>query len=292
MEVNNKKKCFIITPIGNEGSDIRRHIDGIVDAAIIPVLEDELGYKVEVSHRIDMPGNIPKQVITSVFDSELVIANLTDNNPNVMYELALRHCFGSVVIIIAKDGTVIPSDIKGERTIFYIDDAKGVIELKDDLRSMVTEINKCGKIEQYGPVYDALRDKLNKDNIIKEFSDQKTADAFTLIIDRLDNLEKNIYCKNDSINTTIGNRIKPDLEITISSEKLNKQKLRRVVEDAFLPILKKMQLKYSYLIGDNNVAKIFVTVSSLSAYKTLTNMLDNVTNEFGEGDFKISYVLY
>lgn len=29
-----KKRCFIITPIGNDNDSIRRHIDGIIDAAI------------------------------------------------------------------------------------------------------------------------------------------------------------------------------------------------------------------------------------------------------------------
>ena len=35
-----KKTCFIITPIGKENSDIRRKMDGIIDAAIDPVLEE------------------------------------------------------------------------------------------------------------------------------------------------------------------------------------------------------------------------------------------------------------
>lgn len=42
-----KKKCFIITPIDNEGSQMRRHIEGIVNSAITPVLEEE--YEIIVS---------------------------------------------------------------------------------------------------------------------------------------------------------------------------------------------------------------------------------------------------
>ena len=30
-----KKRCFVITPIGDEKSEIRRHIDGIIDEAIV-----------------------------------------------------------------------------------------------------------------------------------------------------------------------------------------------------------------------------------------------------------------
>jgi len=38
--MSEKKKCFIVTPIGGENEPIRRHIDGIIDAAIIPALGD------------------------------------------------------------------------------------------------------------------------------------------------------------------------------------------------------------------------------------------------------------
>ena len=41
-----KKRCFVITPIGDEKSEIRRHIDGIIDEAIVPALGEE--YEVRV----------------------------------------------------------------------------------------------------------------------------------------------------------------------------------------------------------------------------------------------------
>lgn len=71
-----KKKCFVITPIGGDGSAIRRHIDGIIQAAIIPVLEPE--YEVIVAHRISEPGSITKQVIKQIYLDDLVITNLTE----------------------------------------------------------------------------------------------------------------------------------------------------------------------------------------------------------------------
>lgn len=40
MAEDKKKKCFIITPIGDDGTEIRRHIDGMIDAALRPILEE------------------------------------------------------------------------------------------------------------------------------------------------------------------------------------------------------------------------------------------------------------
>ena len=39
-----KKRCFVITPIGDEKSEIRRHIDGIIDEAIVPALGEAVSY--------------------------------------------------------------------------------------------------------------------------------------------------------------------------------------------------------------------------------------------------------
>ena len=129
--MSNKEKCFIITPIGDDADPIRRHIDGIIDAAIRPALGEK--YEIEVAHQISEPGSITKQIIREIFSDKLAIANLTNKNPNVMYELAFRHSLGKPVIMIAEKGTPLPSDIIMERTIFYQNDARGVLELKENL---------------------------------------------------------------------------------------------------------------------------------------------------------------
>lgn len=123
------KKCFVVTPIGNDNSSIRRHANGIIDSVIHPVLQSK-GYEVSAAHQISSAGSITKQVIEKILEDDLVVANLTELNANVMYELAIRHCVGKPVISIAEQGTVLPFDVADERTIFYANDMAGVEELK------------------------------------------------------------------------------------------------------------------------------------------------------------------
>lgn len=127
------KTCFVITPIGGESTEIRREADGIIDEVLIPVLEDELGFTVEVAHRVDTSGSITQQVIQSVIDSDFAICNLATLNPNVMYELALRHAARKPVVTIAPKGTSLPFDISDDRVVFYKNDIAGANQLKADL---------------------------------------------------------------------------------------------------------------------------------------------------------------
>ena len=187
----NKDKCFIITPIGDDTDPIRRHIEGIIDAALRPALEDK--YDLVVAHRISEPGSITKQIITEIYSAKLVVANLTNRNPNVMYELALRHSLGKPVIMIAEKGTPLPSDIVMERTIFYQNDARGVIGLRESIAAAEKEID-YDKTES--PIYNVLHDVL-KDRQIIEFSESQSisqeddgnATVLKYILQKLTNLE-------------------------------------------------------------------------------------------------------
>ena len=65
-------------------------------------------------------GSINDRVIRNIYDSDLVIANLTQLNPNVMFEIGMRYSFGKPALVIAEEGTRLPFDVIDENTLFYI----------------------------------------------------------------------------------------------------------------------------------------------------------------------------
>lgn len=69
--MNSQDRCFIITPIGDDSDPIRRHIEGIIDAAIRPALCDK--YELVVAHKISEPGSITKQIIKEIYSDKLTI---------------------------------------------------------------------------------------------------------------------------------------------------------------------------------------------------------------------------
>lgn len=186
MEENTNKNCFVITPIGPANSSIRRKVDGLIDEVIEPVMK-KLGYQVEVSHRISESGTMTPTIIKRVYNSDLVIANLTGNNPNVMYEVALRHASGKAIIHIAEDVNGLPFDVNDQRTIQYEDDMCGAKELKQKLEEMVESLDF--KIPVSNPITDALTEH-NIVNVPQEKSIELSA-ALSEIRSELSDLKKN-----------------------------------------------------------------------------------------------------
>lgn len=180
------KTCFIITPIGNSNSAIYRHINGVIRSVIRPCLEKAGFTKIKAAHEINEIGSINTQVITSILDADLVVANLTGTNPNVMYELCLRHAIAKPVIHICEEGTDLPFDIKDSRTIFYRNDMLGVDELKEALETMLREIDYA-KDYKDNPIYNARA----VNSIMKESGGENLG---ALIISRLDSI--NAYIAN------------------------------------------------------------------------------------------------
>jgi len=114
-----KKICFVIAPIGDEESEIRKRSDQILKHVIEPSAK-ECGYEAIRADKIEKPGVITSQVIQHIIDDQLVIADLTGHNANVFYELAIRHALRKPFIQIIQKGEKIPFDVSGTRTI-YVD---------------------------------------------------------------------------------------------------------------------------------------------------------------------------
>ena len=116
MTDENKRVCFVIAPIGEPESDTRRRSDQVMKHIIRPVVVP-MGYRAIRADEMDKPGIITSQVITQVVEADLVIADLTERNPNVFYELALRHAISKPFVQIIKKGEALPFDVAGTRTV-------------------------------------------------------------------------------------------------------------------------------------------------------------------------------
>lgn len=111
-------KCFVISPIGEEGTDVRQHADDVFKYIIEPAMKS-CGIEAIRSDQLDKPGLISEQMFRFIFAADLCIAVLTNHNPNVFYELAVAHSAQRPVIILIEKSQQLPFDVSGLRAIRY-----------------------------------------------------------------------------------------------------------------------------------------------------------------------------
>jgi exonuclease VII small subunit len=137
-----EKLCFVIAPIGDADSDTRKRSDQVLKHVIRPAVTT-CGYKAVRADEIDKPGLITSQVIQHVVNDPLVVADLTERNPNVFYELAIRHALRRPLVQLIRKGETIPFDVAGTRTI-YVDhhDLDSVEAAKNEIVEQVRSLER------------------------------------------------------------------------------------------------------------------------------------------------------
>lgn len=133
------KDCFFIAPIGDDGGETRDRTDKLMEYILEKSVTD-FGYSIKRADLLDQPGSITNQIIENIVNSELVIADLTDHNPNVFYELAVRHATGKPCLQLIHSTDTIPFDINDERTISYGLEVEQADKAKKDIRRQLDSL--------------------------------------------------------------------------------------------------------------------------------------------------------
>jgi hypothetical protein len=125
-ETDGRLRCFVISPIGQYGSEMRGHMDSVFHCIIEPALGDR--YKVARGDHDARPGRITQQFISDILENELIVCVLTGNNPNVYYELAIAEAAARPIIVLRHRGDEIPFDVKDLRFIEYDLEARQIFD--------------------------------------------------------------------------------------------------------------------------------------------------------------------
>jgi hypothetical protein len=87
------------------------------------------------------PTLIMSDIWNKINDAKFIIADLTDKNPNVFYELGMAHTLGKEVILVSQKEEDIPFDLRGVRTIIYEDSLTGYDYLSEQIFKYIKELN-------------------------------------------------------------------------------------------------------------------------------------------------------
>lgn len=156
MNEKPKKTCFVIAPIGKDDSPIRKRSDQVLKYVIAPVVES-LGYTATRADQLPDPGVITSQILQRLIDDTLVVADLAGHNPNVFYEVGVRHAFRRPIVQLSQKGESIPFDVAGLRTI-QLDhtDLDSVEAAKQELEKHVRAL-EADKANTGSPISDVIK---------------------------------------------------------------------------------------------------------------------------------------
>ena len=121
-----KKKVFVIMPFQDQFFEVYE------------MLKMQFADSFEFTNAADEGNqqNILKDIVQPIYEADVVIADLTGLNPNVMYELGLAHSFNKKTITITQDElSTLPFDLKQYRAKDYSTHFKKFAELLDYLKS-------------------------------------------------------------------------------------------------------------------------------------------------------------
>lgn len=131
-------RCFVVGPIGSKfapigdpARDIYEDALDVFEKVVQPACR-AVGLDPVRADQIAATGEITEQVFRRLKDDEVVIADVSGGNPNVMYELGLRHTRPLLTVQIGEYGQL-PFDVSAIRTIQFSRSERGLIDARKEL---------------------------------------------------------------------------------------------------------------------------------------------------------------
>ncbi len=222
-----ERECFFIAPIGEEGSEVRKRSDGVRDWVVGPAAQAN-DLKTVRADEVGEPGQITSQAVQHCLKAKAAVADLTGGNPNVYYELSVRHGAQLPVVLIATEGTKLPFDVSQSRVIFFDHtDLTSAGKAREELQEQI-QASLAGTPDN--PISDGMRlAELQGGNVEEQ--------TLALVMDRLQRLAS----VTESIDARLQNAqsrevidkaatrgsIEHDPELVEIRERLERERLRR-----------------------------------------------------------------
>jgi hypothetical protein len=122
-------------------------------------------------------GNIANQIIFDLVTSEIVVADLTDHNPNVFWELGVRQSYKHCTVTIAEVGTIIPFHFSHKGILFYNSDHLDNHEFEE---KFLASLNDClnNSKQPDSPVLEAMGERGTLYSLLHSEENERKLKAF------------------------------------------------------------------------------------------------------------------
>lgn len=177
-----------------------------------PIIEENPNLEARRSKALR--GDIIREIIANIILAPMVVADLTDHNPNVYWELGVRQSFKHGTVTIAEEGTKLPFDIAGKGVLFYSEDRIKNENFRTDFKEAIED---CLKYPNK-PDSHVLETIYGRGTLFEIFRRDETIRRLTAVISECNT---NIHFLNDT-----GMQAQANQEL-ISKSKINQKKYNR-----------------------------------------------------------------
>ena len=183
-----KEKCFVIMPISDQGNYPTGHFQKVYEQIFKPAIE-KAGYK---PYRVDentISDRIIDKIIFAIQDCPMALCDLSNRNPNVLYELGLRQAYDKPVVLVQDEKTEKIFDVSGISTVFYKSDRvyENVIDAIEKITNAIKE-TRDGKRNSIIKIVKAQTAKISTENVTVE---EKFEIMLSSIINEIHELKDN-----------------------------------------------------------------------------------------------------
>jgi O-acetyl-ADP-ribose deacetylase (regulator of RNase III) len=152
------KNCFVIMPFGlkkdADGNEI--DFDRVFEEVIASAIESA-GYVPIRADQIESPGSIQRDMFVHIARDDAAVVDLSTLNPNVFYELGVRHALRPTVTVLIKSrGSTVPFNIHNQRVIDYPSKNGSYDEAKEQIRRFL-EVGRNATVPD-SPIFSILQD--------------------------------------------------------------------------------------------------------------------------------------
>lgn len=240
-------KAFILMPFSESLNDVYTFL---IKGALA-----EAGYQVKRADDIKSQSNILEDIIKGIIDSDLIVADLTDSNANVYYELGIAHALQKKVVLITQDIEELPFDLKSYRVIGYSTHFLRMNEARTELCELAREASQ-GTLPFGNPVKD-YGDFKSLSEVKAQFEGESIDDLTDLgLLDHVVQVEDDFNDMNNIVELVGGkllNKLTPEInkttEILTTKNLTTKQRRNEIKEltlhlDEFANLLKPKNDEY------------------------------------------------
>lgn len=177
MDVAEKQKlsCFVVMPFGRDAEE-QKWFRGWYEVVLAPAIHAS-GYEPVLSASEEQPGAINDEIRAHLAFDPMVLVDLggfektDDPNPNVMYELGIRHALGLPLVLMAWEGQRLPFDVSNQRVIMH---DRQLLDIEVNKKKIVAFIQAASEGKYYKPMdavgrmatIAAASEALGKDDIL------------------------------------------------------------------------------------------------------------------------------